>query len=314
MKTLACELCGSNDIVKKDGLFECAHCGTKYSTEEAQKLFVEVSVKEDNSQKKVNYLEAARKAREMANWQAAAKHYDELLAEDPENWEAMFFSAYCANCTCKIAEIANACARVKNAAEITLRQIKQSVPAAEQKAAVQTVVTAATSFGKSMFEAALKHHMSIDPSVMSRFNHELKTRLINASYIMVGCACEIMNNFGNNEAIATLVQLPAKEAIALQRRQSFVSITFDLKVSEQLLAWIGTYDPAYVENYKKKQNSSMLTGNIFLLVVGLVFLFFGLRAAGGSFGRMFCLPMAIFCLAWAAFRIVIHIVHAATKK
>ncbi len=30
-------MCGSNDIVKKDGLYVCQFCGTKYSVEDAKK-------------------------------------------------------------------------------------------------------------------------------------------------------------------------------------------------------------------------------------------------------------------------------------
>lgn len=45
MKKMVCEICGSNDIEKKDGVFVCNSCGTKYSTEEAKKLLVEVSGK-----------------------------------------------------------------------------------------------------------------------------------------------------------------------------------------------------------------------------------------------------------------------------
>jgi len=44
MKRLTCELCGSNDFVKEDGLFVCQSCGTKYSVEEAKKMMVEGTV------------------------------------------------------------------------------------------------------------------------------------------------------------------------------------------------------------------------------------------------------------------------------
>lgn len=44
MKTLKCEMCGSNDVVKQDGLYVCQHCGTKYSVEEARKMIVEGTV------------------------------------------------------------------------------------------------------------------------------------------------------------------------------------------------------------------------------------------------------------------------------
>ena len=38
MPVIICELCGSNDIQKQDGLYVCQHCGTKYTVEEAKKL------------------------------------------------------------------------------------------------------------------------------------------------------------------------------------------------------------------------------------------------------------------------------------
>lgn len=44
MKVLACEICGSNDLVKQEGLFVCQYCGAKYSLEEARKMMVEGTV------------------------------------------------------------------------------------------------------------------------------------------------------------------------------------------------------------------------------------------------------------------------------
>jgi len=43
MKPLVCEMCGSADLVKTDGVFQCQHCGTKYSVEECEDFFYEVS-------------------------------------------------------------------------------------------------------------------------------------------------------------------------------------------------------------------------------------------------------------------------------
>lgn len=37
MKKLVCEMCGSSDLIKQDGLFVCQYCGAKYSVEEAKK-------------------------------------------------------------------------------------------------------------------------------------------------------------------------------------------------------------------------------------------------------------------------------------
>lgn len=46
MKKIACDLCGSMDFVKENGMFICQGCGTKYTLEDAKSMMVEV---EDNS-------------------------------------------------------------------------------------------------------------------------------------------------------------------------------------------------------------------------------------------------------------------------
>ena len=57
VKTIVCEMCGSNDVIKKDGLYVCQHCGTKYDPEEAKKLMVEIKI--DNSAKIQNLYQLA---------------------------------------------------------------------------------------------------------------------------------------------------------------------------------------------------------------------------------------------------------------
>ena len=39
MQKLTCEMCGSSDLIKQDGVFVCQSCGCKYSVEEAKKMF-----------------------------------------------------------------------------------------------------------------------------------------------------------------------------------------------------------------------------------------------------------------------------------
>jgi len=41
MKQIVCEMCGSADLVKQDGMYVCQNCGTKYSVEEAKKLMID---------------------------------------------------------------------------------------------------------------------------------------------------------------------------------------------------------------------------------------------------------------------------------
>ena len=97
MKAIVCELCGSNDLIKEEGIFVCQHCGTKYSLEEAKKLFekgkVDVSgstVKIDAQEELDNLYQLARRARRENNYNNASNYYDQILVKDPNSWEAAF--------------------------------------------------------------------------------------------------------------------------------------------------------------------------------------------------------------------------------
>ena len=77
MKRLTCEMCGSTDIIKQDGVYVCQSCGTKYSVEEARKLMIEGTVevkgtvKIDNNEQIQNYLTMAQNAFESDNYTEA---------------------------------------------------------------------------------------------------------------------------------------------------------------------------------------------------------------------------------------------------
>lgn len=100
MKALVCEMCGSNDIIKQDGLYVCQHCNTKYSVEDAKKMMVEGTinitgtVKIDTKQKTDNLYILARRARKEGNDENARKYYMELVRYFPNDWESAFYSVY----------------------------------------------------------------------------------------------------------------------------------------------------------------------------------------------------------------------------
>jgi hypothetical protein len=56
MKAIKCELCGSNQLIKKDGYFQCEYCETKYTLEEARKLIGSVEIKGDVSVKEADFI------------------------------------------------------------------------------------------------------------------------------------------------------------------------------------------------------------------------------------------------------------------
>lgn len=96
MKQLTCEMCGSTDLMKQDGVFVCQSCGTKYSVEEAKKMMVEGTVevagtvKVDDSAKIENYQTMAESAYEAGNKQEAESYCNKIIEIDPANYKAWF--------------------------------------------------------------------------------------------------------------------------------------------------------------------------------------------------------------------------------
>lgn len=147
MKKLTCEMCGSTDLVKQDGVFVCQSCGCKYSVEEAKKMMIEgpvdvsgSTVKIDTQQKKENLYEIARRARDDNNSTAAAKYYDMILQEDPFSWEASFYATYYAAMDTKVGQMADSAATVSNCFNSVLNLIRERVPEVEQEDCVKEII------------------------------------------------------------------------------------------------------------------------------------------------------------------------------
>ena len=100
LKALACEMCGSTDMIKQNGVFVCQSCGTKYSLEEAKKMMISGTVNVagtvtvDNTAFVKKCLENARRALEKTDWDEVEKYYNMVEQNDPRNIEAIFYSAY----------------------------------------------------------------------------------------------------------------------------------------------------------------------------------------------------------------------------
>ena len=141
MKQLTCEMCGSTDLIKQDGVFVCQSCGIKYSVEEAKKMMVEVegtvevtgTVKVDTSERLKNLYALARRAKEDNNAVDAARYYNEIRVEDPNSWEAAFYAVYYSAMDIRIAQIASAARSVTNCLDSVMELIKNNVPADERK-------------------------------------------------------------------------------------------------------------------------------------------------------------------------------------
>lgn len=94
MKKINCEMCGSSDLLKVEGIYVCQSCGCKYTVEEARKLMIEGTVqiegtvKVDNSDSIQNYLDIAKNALNSGNGEDAEKYANKVLEITPKNTDA----------------------------------------------------------------------------------------------------------------------------------------------------------------------------------------------------------------------------------
>lgn len=121
MKQLTCEMCGSSDLIKQDGVYVCQSCGTKYSIEEAKKMMIEGPVDVSGSKVKIDSTDAldnlyllARRAKSSNNYADAAKYYGIIVQQDPNSWEANFGYIYYTAVGCTIGQIESATNSVQN--------------------------------------------------------------------------------------------------------------------------------------------------------------------------------------------------------
>lgn len=114
MKQLTCEMCGSTDLMKQDGVFVCQTCGCKYSVEEAKKLMIDgivevtgkvdvsgSTVKVDKNDEVKNYKILARRAFENENYEKSNLYYTKILNILPNDWEAIYYDSYIKCLMCK---------------------------------------------------------------------------------------------------------------------------------------------------------------------------------------------------------------------
>lgn len=165
MKVIICEMCGSTNLIKQDGVYVCQSCGTKYSVEEARKMMVEGTVDTKGtfstnvSSELDNLYEIARRAKDTNNSENAAKYYDMVLVKDPKSWEANFYVVYYQSMSCKIGEIASAATNVTNCLQTVLTLIKQNISEySDQHRIIEEITDRTISLGTMLFNASINHY------------------------------------------------------------------------------------------------------------------------------------------------------------
>lgn len=192
MKALTCEMCGSTNLIKQDGVYVCQSCGTKYSVEEAKKMMVEgtvdvtgSTVKVDTSDELKNLYELARRAKETNNANNAAKYYGMILVKDPSNWEATFYTTYFEAWGCKIGEISLSAEKVYNNYQATLDLLASANLSEEEKHnSIKELSAHILNLSDMMHSAAISNYKDIDGQVRSQFSPEYMNHAFCASNLL----------------------------------------------------------------------------------------------------------------------------------
>ncbi len=202
MQAMVCELCGSNDIVKQDGLFVCQHCGTKYSLEEARKMLGIVKI--DTSEELKSLYELARRARDNNDSENAQKYYSQILIKDASSWEANFYSVYYQSLQTNIAGICGAAAAVTNYEGTVFKLIKDTIEdESTRRDAVREVAFICITMAKTFHDAATHFFNKIDAVDGWRYLGDYEDRCIASIDLVYHCGNHIESLFDEDLIMET---------------------------------------------------------------------------------------------------------------
>ena len=246
MKQLTCEMCGSTELMKQDGVFVCQTCGCKYSVEEAKKMMVEgtvdvsgSTVKVDSSDELNNLYQLARRAREATDFDAAEKYYEQIVIKDPSNWEASFYSVYFS--VTNTDDVGSVLAVLKSNVDTVFNLIKESVTDIdEQKKALSEVVEKLIFLYEVCVDSTIETHQTDD--------------LARTIYCGYECGDKVIEFFGESLGASIAVNC-WKQIIALHHKSLIVlGGKYDLNMTEYENK-VKKYEPSYQRVPQTNNNS-----------------------------------------------------------
>ncbi|MBE6504462.1 MAG: hypothetical protein E7Z73_01780 [Methanobrevibacter millerae] len=252
MNELICEMCGSNNVIKQDGLFICQSCNTKYSMEEARKIMagekveVEGTVKIDTSSELENLYELARRAKDTNNNENALKYYDQILVKEPNSWEAQFYVVYFKSMGCKIAEISSAAVDVNNCLKPVLNLVKDNIADTdEQENIITEIVDRIITITEMLDNAARNHFNGINPRIQNKFVQKYVNNVFSVIYLLYNLGDNLIEIFGETYKDYSI----GLWKLGIAKHQRIFGLLTDKKANESRInnyvAKIQKYEPTY---------------------------------------------------------------------
>ena len=264
MKQIKCELCGSIELIKQEGVYVCQHCGAKYSSEEAKKMMVDGVVevtgklKLDSSDKLANLYKIARRAKDDNNAESAAKYYEQILIDDPDSWEATFYVVYFRAMQCRIIEIQSAASSIYNCTDTVLSLIKDNMQEeVEKEAAINEVAIRVIHISTMLYNSAKNHYNGIDIEIKNNYVQEYIDKAFASFNTLYFWGDTLESIFGNEKYACDLAATAWKKGIKFQNE--IIGLLIDKKPSKNRIMLyedkIAQYDPLFREPIKKFYNA-----------------------------------------------------------
>ena len=116
---------------------------------------------ETQQEKLALMYEMARSAKASNDATTAKKYYDMILAEDPLNWEPVFYSVYFTYATTKNGEIGNKTNEIKNCLSTSLLMIDKMSDAEEKKSALLDLKNSVSRIGMVLQSMSINFYNSL---------------------------------------------------------------------------------------------------------------------------------------------------------
>lgn len=243
MKALVCEMCGSQNLVKEDGMYVCQSCGTKYSPDDAKKLMVEV----DNSGKLDSLYNLARQAKSEYNNEAGAKYYGEILLLAPDDWEAQFYSAYYDAMNRKVAEIPIAIRNLSKRCHTVLSDLAAKDMPNEKKKEIYTEISnKMISAANTFYSSALGTYRETDAA--TDLHNQAESWMVSSVEMLRETGDDIKKLFSDNQT--ALIVYKEGFDLSCQCRVFIMNLTRDILADK-----IKEIDPSFNAGEAKKQAS-----------------------------------------------------------
>ncbi len=280
MKAIVCEMCGSQELIKKNGVFICEHCKTKYDPEEVRKLVIEGPVRIqgpvriDRSDELKNLLILAKRAKDANDVDKAVKLYEKIALMDPSNWEAAFYPDFYRAMKKPVTKFPAVCDSLKKATEVSLEIVRDTVTdVREIRSAVSEIADKVLMLSDRVFGGI----SGLSPEMISM-----------VAPSAIGLDYFLGNTIDSAFPVLKDITVKAWKAGILNQHRVLTHLQ-DPEAQKQMMAFFihktRQYDPSFrgprIPTYTKEQIQWIVIGIAFVLFF-LFVMIWGLSSAGAS--------------------------------